>query len=118
MSLSTIDEKTSNYKRSNSSHRSLLNEKIAKLYGSELCEMTCSGTTAVYLVLRALFEYQYADSVFLVSDQLYSGSNKIIRNFAKEYPHVKVLYFDPSKLDIMIKNTKNIGCIFFESASN
>lgn len=121
--MSTIDEKTGMYKRTTSTSRDLVSDKIKSLYtGSSVCEMLPSGSSAVYALFKSLVKLNPEPCSFLVADELYSGSLKIIKDIVSENKHVQLFFFDPTKPDKLKLLIDLLGtglrCIYFESVSN
>jgi cystathionine beta-lyase/cystathionine gamma-synthase len=121
--MSTIDEKTQSYKRTVSTSKTVVSDKIKSLYkGSALCEMLPSGSSAIYVLFKTLATLNTDACTFLIANELYSGSVKIIENIASENKHIKLFFFNPTetnhlKLLIDILGS-SLRCIYFESVSN
>ena len=108
------------YTRTCSVERDKLENKLKELYGSQWCEIACSGINAIYITLFSLFESTNKKYI-LVADELFGFTKSTLSMLLKIF-QIEQLTFDynnPEQILELIDSHKNdIVCAYFESCSN
>ena len=118
---STFDERYDCYKRVCGTEIKEAYDKLKYRYNCNFANILPSGLAGVYITLKTLCEI-HKNGVYLISDELYIPTEKVIKKISSEYDSIKIIRFSPydtDKLKIIIReNNDHIKCFYAESATN
>jgi len=112
------------YLRSQCPSMGLLQKKLAKSYQCESCEITASGTAAIYAIISAIFaHHQFKKINIMMADQTYSSTPTIAKFFCDTYaPTTTTHYVDvkdsTGMLALFEEYQGDCNILYLESCSN
>jgi len=112
------------YMRSIGVYRDKLDSKISDMYGIKNPSITCSsGMNAIYLLIQSIIDKNNKNEmIFLVADEMYSDTKRLLNYFVGKHQNLKVIYFSIQQyedtLDIFKQYKHAIKLMLFESCSN
>lgn len=117
---SLVFDSNGSYTRTVSVERDNLENKLKNIYGSQWCEITSSGTNAIFITLFTIFQNTNKKYI-LIPNELFGFTVSVLDMLLKTFNIEKIVfeYEDSEKLLILVNdNYDNIACMFFESCSN